>query len=173
MKALFQKETHITNIYSMLGRAMLAMFIFCVIAFPAEPLKAQIKSNGSKTTGNSIIIEAGAKFSPAAHVQVEHGIVTSVASIEPASGNGVTVNSSSQQDIYASVIGGGRGDMIVVSCDVENGDTSETCRAADISGPQQVVQAGQTLRSNLIVQPSAARAIEKNDMTVLISFSYI
>lgn len=173
MKALFQKPIRALNTHLVLRAALTAAIAVLMVALPPERLSAQMNMNDRRAQSNNVTIEAGAKFIPAAHVQIEHGIVTSVASIEPASGDSVTASSPSQQDIYASVIGGGRGDMIVVSCDVENGDKSETCRAADIRGPQQVVQAGQTMRSNLIVQPSAARAIEKNDMTVLISFSYI
>lgn len=150
--------------------AAVGVFSLVMAAMPPNHLTAQMNLNTNRVTENSATIEATAKFVPAAHVMVEHGVVTDIANLEPSAGGGAP---QKQQDIYVRVIGGNENDTVVVSCDVENGDRSQKCSNIDIDGPQQVVQAGDTMRSNLTVQPAAARALQDKDMTVVISFSYI
>lgn len=146
---------------------------FGLSTMPPKSLTAQqVNINTLNYETNYGTVDVTAKFIPVAHVMIEHGVTLDVTSVEPASG-GQTVDK--HKDIYVSFVGGTNGDSVVVSCEVEaNGTAAKTCRDADVAGPaRQMVQAGDTLRSNLTVGPDVAETMRDKDMTVVISFSYI
>jgi hypothetical protein len=139
---------------------------------PKDLTAQQVNMNVTTPSASSSRLDVKAKFIQAAHVTIQHGTVTAVNAVEPASGETV---SNQRQDIYLSFVGGSKGDAVVVNCEIErDGTMTKTCADADISGPsRQMVQAGDTLYSNLTAGPDVAQKLHEKDMTVVISFSYI
>ena len=150
--------------------------VLCGVAFSTLPPKAltaeQVNMNVTTPSANSSKLEVKAKFIQAAHVMIEHGNLEPVNALEPAPGD---ESANNRKEIYLSFVGGSKGDAVVVNCEIErDGTMTKTCADADVSGPsRQMVQAGDTLHSNLTAGPDVAQKLHEKDMTVVISFSYI
>ena len=146
--------------------------LFCLTLFTlSSPLTAQEVNVFEQTTyQNTTSIQAKARFIPSAHVAVKYAS-TSASNEKEISTNGS--NAESNKNISAHIIGGNKGETIIVSCYVEGYSTSKSCRQANIDGPEQTIHPGQTIHSNLTITPANAEKINDKNMSIIISFSYI
>ena len=150
--------------------AVIGGFVIAMAVLPPQNLGAQVNLN-QRSLANSTSITATAAFSPAAHIQVEHGLIIEL----PEQGSADPEIQSIVKKVFVKFVGGFKNESVVVSCVVEqksaykkNGDFDD-CHGEGNDDFNRIVMAGQTFTSRLDLNGTSKR----DDVVVSIDFSYI